>query len=155
MRHLIKTGALVCVLALTAACGGDGDETATESPSSSESTSSATPSESSSPTDEPTEEETSEPPEPQPEDQGTVIEVTFKNGKITPSGERVEAKAGEPITFEIDADAPGELHAHSTPEHSIDFEPGTSSYEIVIDQPGIVEVELHDPPVVVVQLEVR
>ena len=54
---------------------------------------------------------------------------------MTPAGDRVEAKAGEPITFEIDADAPGELHVHSTPEHEIEFEPGTSTHEVV-DRPA-------------------
>ena len=148
MRHLVKLGALVCVLALAAGCGDDGDDgTATETPSASESTSQAT----ESPTATETPSETAEAPEPE----GTVIQVTFKGGEVTPAGDRVEAKAGEPITFEIDADAPGELHVHSTPDHEIEFEAGTSTHEIVIDQPGIVEVELHDPEIVVVQLELR
>ena len=148
MRHLVKLGALVCVLAIAAGCGDDGDDgTATETPSASESTSQAT--ESPSATESPT--EASETPEPE----GTVVQISFQGGEVTPAGERVEAKAGEPVTFEIDADAPGELHVHSTPDHEIEFEPGTSSHEIVIDQPGIVEVELHDPEIVVVQLELR
>ncbi|GAA2119978.1 hypothetical protein [Nocardioides bigeumensis] len=86
---------------------------------------------------------------------GTVVQVIFKDGQITPNGDRIMADAGEPITFDIDADAAGELHFHSTPEQSIDFEPGTSSYDIVIDQPGIVEVELHEPEMLVAQLEIR
>ena len=152
MRHLVTLGALVCVLAIAAGCGDDGDDgTATDTPSASESTSQATedPTESASATATPS--ETAEAPEPE----GTVIPISFKGGEVTPAGDRVEAKAGEPITFEIDADAPGELHVHSTPDHEIAFEPGTSSHEIVIDQPGIVEVELHDPEIVIVQLELR
>jgi hypothetical protein len=148
MRHLVKLGALLCVLAIAAGCGDDGDDgTATETPSASESTSQAT----ETPTESPSASETSEAPEPE----GTVIAISFKDGEVTPAGDRVEAKAGEPIIFEIDADAPGELHVHSTPDHEIEFEAGTSSQEIVIDQPGIVEVELHEPAIVVVQLEVR
>ena len=152
MRHLVKLGALVCVLVIAAGCGDDGDDgTATDTPSASESTSQATetPSATETPTESPS--ETSEAPEPE----GTVIPIELREGEVTPTGDRVEAKAGEPITFEIDADAPGELHVHSTPDHEIEFEPGTSTHEIVIDQPGIVEVELHDPAIVVVQLEVR
>ena len=149
MRHLVKVGTLLCVLALAAGCGDDGDDgTATDAPSapSEPSESTATPSEPS-----PSEKETSEAPAPK----GTVVEVTLEDGQITPNGERVQAKAGEPVTFEIDADAPGELHVHSTPDYEIAFEAGTSSHEIVIDQPGIVEVELHEPALVVVQLELR
>ena len=150
MRHLVTAGALVCVLALATACGSDDDGAADDTPSASESTSSptetTTPDE---PTPSPSEDETSEAPE------GNVIDVVLKGGQVTPNGERVQVEAGEPITFAIDADAPGELHVHSTPDHEIEFEVGTSSHEIVIEQPGIVEVELHDPALVVVQLEVR
>ena len=150
MRHLVKLGALVCVLVIAAGCGDDGDgATATDTPSASESTSQTTETPSATETPSETPSETSEAPE------GTVIQIELRDGQVTPSGERVEATAGEPITFEIDADAPGELHVHSTPDHEIEFEPGTSTHEIVIDQPGIVEVELHDPAIVVVQLEVR
>lgn len=86
---------------------------------------------------------------------GHAIGVTVKDGAVTPSGQRVEVTAGEPITFVIDSDVAGELHAHSSPEHEIEFEPGTTEAEITIDRPGIVDVELHEPATLVVQLEVR
>jgi hypothetical protein len=140
---------LVLVVGLAAGCGGT-DDTAGDDPTPTESTSQSTQSPSS---DEPSPSE-SEPTESEAPS-GTVVQVTFKDGTLTPDGDRIKAAAGEPITFEIDADAAGELHFHSTPEQSIDFEPGTSSYEITIDQPGIVEVELHDPPLLMAQLEVR
>ena len=85
----------------------------------------------------------------------TVIEVTLADGQVTPAGDRVRAAAGEPITLRIDADVAGELHVHSVPESEIAFDAGTSEHEITIDQPGVVEVELHEPPLVVVQIEVR
>ena len=149
--------ALVLVLGLAAGCGdGDtaGDDKAGDDPTPSEATSqpTETPSESAS-TDEPTDEPSASESESAPT--GTVVQVTLKDGQITPDGDRIKAGAGEPITFDIDADAAGELHFHSTPEQSIDFEPGTSSHEIVIDQPGIVEVELHEPEMLVAQLEIR
>jgi len=152
MRHLLTAAALVCVLAVTAACGAD--ETQDENPTATETTAtepappsvSATPEESETPSEEP---------EPEPEPEGTVIEMTLADGKVTPAGDRVQAEAGEPITFVIDADTGGELHVHSTPESEISFEAGVSEHEIVVDQPGVVEVELHEPALVVVQLEVR
>ena len=156
MRHMLTVGALVGVLALTAGCG-DGDDTPGADPTSSGSTSSgSTPSASTSQaTDSPTGSASPDDPTSSEAPEGTVVRMTLKDGQVSPNGERIEVEAGEPVTFEIDADAAGELHAHSNPEQSIEFEPGTSSHEIVIDQPGIVEVELHDPALVVVQLEVR
>lgn len=84
-----------------------------------------------------------------------VVDVAIANGKVTPSGDRVEVGVGQPVTFEVTADAPGELHVHSEPEHSVEFQAGSTSETITIDQPGVVEVELHEPPVVVVQLQVQ
>jgi glucose/arabinose dehydrogenase len=148
MRHIMTAAALACVLALAAGCGDDAGtaDTATSADPTS-STPSASSSASASDEASPTEKTTPEPP-------GTVIEMTLKDGAVTPSGDRVEVAAGEPITFVITADAPGELHVHSAEGPEIEFEPGTSEHEVTIDQPGVVEVELHDPELIVVQLQV-
>jgi plastocyanin len=85
---------------------------------------------------------------------GQTIEVTIKDGAVEPNGERVEAKVGEPITLEITADEPGEIHVHSTPEQEIEYDAGTSSHELTIDKPGVVDVESHTLEKTIVQLEV-
>jgi glucose/arabinose dehydrogenase len=147
MRHIMTAGVLACALALTAACGG---ESATDDTTTTTETTS-TPSETATTEASPSEEGSTEEPEPE----GTVVEMTFEHGHVTPNGDRVEATAGEPITFVIDADAPGELHVHSAAGTMIAFGPGVSEHTFTVDRPGIVEVELHDPPLIVVQLEVR
>ena len=86
---------------------------------------------------------------------GVVVDITFDGDSVTPNGERIDAKVGEPVTLNIDADAPGELHVHSTPEQEIAYDAGTSTHEVTFDQPGIVDVESHDLEKVVVQVEVR
>ena len=86
---------------------------------------------------------------------GVVVDVTFKGDSVTPNGERIDAKVGEPITLNIDAETAGELHVHSTPEQEIAYDAGTSTHEVTFDQPGIVDVESHDLEKVVVQVEVR
>ncbi len=86
---------------------------------------------------------------------GDTIRITFEDGSVTPRGERFEMTAGEPVEIEIKADEPGELHVHSTPEQSLPYGAGTNTLKLTIDQPGVVDVEAHDPDVVVVQLEVR
>jgi hypothetical protein len=87
--------------------------------------------------------------------QPVVVSVTIADGEVEPSGERVPVKAGQPVEFDVTSDVAGELHVHSDPDHSIEIEPGTTQETVTINRPGVVEVELHDPEVVVVQLEVR
>ena len=72
---------------------------------------------------------------------GTSIDITIKNGKVSPSGERVEAKVDEPVTLHIDADTAGELHVHATPEQEIEFPEGVSTKKLTIDRPGVVDVD--------------
>ena len=83
-----------------------------------------------------------------------TIDITVKDGKVTPHGDRVKAQVGQPVTLNIDADTSGEIHVHSSPEQEIEFDKGTSTKKLTIDQPGIVDVEDHALEQVIVQLEV-
>lgn len=85
----------------------------------------------------------------------TRVEISFQDGLYDPNGARVKVGVGDPVVLVIDADAEGSLHVHSTPEQDITFSEGTSEHEVVIDRPGVVEVEAHDPTSIVLQLEVR
>lgn len=100
---------------------------------------------------------TSESPSPTKEPGGDVrtIEITVEGDTVSPSGERVEVSLGEEVVLEVIADAPGELHVHSTPERQLAYEAGTTSFPLTFDQPGVVEVESHDLGLIIVQLEVR
>lgn len=89
-----------------------------------------------------------------PEPAGTVVQITIDGGSVEPSGARVEAEVGDPITLRITSDREGELHVHSTPEQEIPFGNGTTEAELTIDRPGVVEVEDHHSGLVIVQLEV-
>jgi hypothetical protein len=82
------------------------------------------------------------------------VDITIKNGKVSPNGDRVKAELGKPITLKIDADTAGELHVHATPEQEIAFGKGTSTKKLTIDKPGIVDVEDHELEQVIVQLQV-
>ncbi len=74
---------------------------------------------------------------------------------MTPNGDRVDVKAGEPVTLNVTADAAGEIHVHSNPEQELEYDAGETTLTLTIDQPGIVEVESHDLDKVIVQLEVQ
>jgi hypothetical protein len=88
---------------------------------------------------------------------GDSVAITIKRegDEFTPNGERVELAVDQTLVLTIDADEAGELHVHSTPEQEIQYDAGTSEHELTIDRPGVVEVESHEPPLVLLQLEVR
>ncbi len=83
-----------------------------------------------------------------------TIDITIKDKAVKPSGSKVEVKAGTPIHLRIDSDMAGELHVHSSPEQEIEFKAGTTEKTLTIDQPGVVDVEIHQLDKVVVQLQV-
>jgi hypothetical protein len=88
--------------------------------------------------------------------QPKVIDVTFQGDSVTPNGERVQVAVGQPITLHVTADAPGEIHVHSSPEQELEYDKGTSDVKLTpIDAPGTVDVESHALEKVIVQLEVR
>jgi hypothetical protein len=84
---------------------------------------------------------------------GTSIDITIKDGRATPNGDRVEVEVGAPVALHIDADTAGEIHVHSTPEQEIEFTKGRSTKTLTITKPGIVDVEDHALDQVIVQLE--
>ncbi len=64
-------------------------------------------------------------------------------------------KVGQPITLHVTADAPGEIHVHSSPEQELEYDQGTTDVQLTpITTPGTVDVESHALEKVIVQLEV-
>jgi hypothetical protein len=85
-----------------------------------------------------------------------TIDVTVEGDSVTPNGDRVEVKVGQPIELVVKADADGEIHVHSDPEHEFEYASGTTTLApFTIDKPGIVEVESHSLEKTIVQLEVQ
>ena len=84
-----------------------------------------------------------------------TINVTFSGDTVTPNGERVTVKAGQPIELVVKADKAGEIHVHSNPEQELEYGVGTTTLKLTIDQPGIVEVESHSLEKTILQLQVQ
>jgi hypothetical protein len=146
MRRTLATMAvLFCTSALVSGCGGSDDGDISTEPTSTEASSSeATP----------TDPASSEPTETTRDVQ--QIEVTIVGDTVTPNGERVEVPVGEPVEFIVESDRPGEIHVHSTPEQTFEYQKGVSTLELdPIDRPGVVDVESHTLEKTIVQLEVR
>jgi hypothetical protein len=89
------------------------------------------------------------------DDNVVTIEITFEGDTVEPNGERVEVGVRQPIDLVVEADKPGEIHVHSTPEQSFPYEAGTTTLKLEIAKQGVVDVEAHEPDQVIVQLEVR
>jgi len=85
-----------------------------------------------------------------------TIEVTIEGDDVTPNGDRVDVKVGQPVELVVKADAEGEIHVHSEPEQELEYAEGTTTLPpFTIDKPGIVEVESHALEKTIVQLEVK
>jgi hypothetical protein len=84
-----------------------------------------------------------------------VVTITIEGDGVDPNGKKIDVDAGEPVILDITADAPGEIHVHSTPEQEIEYDAGESQHTLTFDRPGVVEVESHTLEKVIVQLQVR
>jgi ABC-type glycerol-3-phosphate transport system substrate-binding protein len=74
-----------------------------------------------------------------------VIDVTFSGDSVTPNGELIKVDVGQPIELDVTADAPGEIHVHSTPEQELEYDKGSSTITVApITAPGRITVESHD-----------
>jgi len=84
-----------------------------------------------------------------------TVDITFKGDTVTPEGESVKVKAGDPLKLHITADKAGEIHVHSSPEQHIEYAAGTTDKTVTIDQPGVVDVESHTLDKLILQVQVR
>jgi hypothetical protein len=86
---------------------------------------------------------------------GPGLDVTIKGDQVSPNGEEVDLASGETMTFVVTSDRAGEMHVHAKPDQYLEFGVGTSRLDLVIDTPGVVEVEDHETGDVVALIEVR
>jgi hypothetical protein len=153
MRHTrIALAATTVAALLLAGCGGN-DSGAEDEPAGG--TTSEAPASTPSEPETSETEESEEPEDSKPLPQGPFADIKLEGDKASPNGERIKLGVGEKLTLRIDSDRPGELHVHSTPEQEISFPAGQSEKRLVIEQPGVVDVEEHESGLVLLQLEVR
>jgi hypothetical protein len=85
-----------------------------------------------------------------------VIDITVNGSSITPNGDRIPVSVGQRIEFDVTADAPGEIHVHSSPEQEFEYDKGSSTIDVKpITAPGIITVESHTLNKVILQLEAQ
>jgi|tagenome__1003787_1003787.scaffolds.fasta_scaffold20431500_2 hypothetical protein len=74
-----------------------------------------------------------------------VIDITFDGSSVTPNGTDIEVEVGQRIELDVTADAPGEIHVHSSPEEQeFEYDKGSQTFTVKpIPAPGQVVVESH------------
>jgi len=107
------------------------------------------------PTASPTSSPTSSSASPSPA--GTAIEVTVAGKTVTPAPSTISASPGEQISLTLTSDRGGEMHVHpADPELETEIAPGTKTYTFTVtEQPGVYEVELHDPDLLLFEIKVQ
>lgn len=95
-------------------------------------------------------------------DDGVVVEVMIEDGRARPAGDRVDVPTGETVELVVMADSAGLIHVqHGEGDEDddqgrqIEYQPGTTTFALEMGRTGTVDVELHDPDQLLVQLEVR
>lgn len=94
-------------------------------------------------------------------DDGVVVEVMIEDGRARPAGDRVDVPTGETVELVVMADSAGLIHVQPGGDDQddqakeIEYQPGTTTFALEMDRTGTVDVELHDPDQLLVQLEVR
>jgi ABC-type glycerol-3-phosphate transport system substrate-binding protein len=74
-----------------------------------------------------------------------VIDITINGSSTSPSGETIDVAVRQRIELRVTADAPGEIHVHSSPEEQeFEYDKGSSTLEVKpIQTPGRIPVESH------------
>lgn len=149
MRTLASLTIALAVLVALAGCSSDDTPTAADPPTPASDSTGSSPS--TSPSAAPTPSPSVAPEEPA----RTALEVTIAGDDVGPNGESIELDVDETLTISVASDRAGELHVHSKPEQYVEFPEGTSTQEITVETPGVVDIEEHDSGVVVAQLRVQ
>lgn len=84
-----------------------------------------------------------------------TIAIELADGKVSPSGSRVDLSKGEPFVLDITSDRDDEVHVHGF-DKEIEVRAGKRvKVEMVADRTGRYEVESHHPELLIVVLQIR
>lgn len=84
-----------------------------------------------------------------------TIVIELADGKVKPSGERVNLRKGEPFVLDITSDRDDEVHVHGF-DAEVQVKAGKrAKLELTADRTGRYEVESHHPALLIVVLQIR
>ena len=86
-----------------------------------------------------------------------TIEITQSQGKVTPSGQKLDVKVGQTVRLTVTSDADDDIHAHTGGDgYELEVMAGQpAAGEFVLSSPGSFEVESHNLEQVIVILNAR
>ena len=93
----------------------------------------------------------------QSNDGSVTLEIVLAGDEVTPTGKQVEVRVGQRVQLRVDSDVTDELHVHSAPAEKL-FEISADDdqrFQLVPQQPGQFDVEVHSSGTLVAQLVVR
>lgn len=74
---------------------------------------------------------------------GPVLTVQVDKDRVRPNSAQLEVDTGQELRIRMESTRAVELHVHSSPEQTLDFEAGRSSKTITFERAGVVEIEEH------------
>ena len=86
------------------------------------------------------------------------IDVSIKNGKVDPSGKKIEVPVGATVVLNVTSDEDDEIHAHigSGDGYSLEVQAGKPAQgQFIVQDSGSFEVESHHLGKIIVILNVR
>lgn len=83
------------------------------------------------------------------------MEVAASDGEVSPPPDQVDLAVGETLTLVVTSDRDSELHAHGFEVTQPVPAGEPTTVDLTGNSPGVYEVELHDPDVLLLQVAVR
>jgi hypothetical protein len=86
-----------------------------------------------------------------------TIDITIAAGKVTPSGQKIDAKVGQQVIMNVTSDMDDEIHAHTGGDgYELEVPAGKpTTGTFTLTDPGSFEVESHHLSKVIVILNAR
>lgn len=84
-----------------------------------------------------------------------TLEVEVSDGRVTPAPSQVDLGVGETLRLVVTSDRDSEVHGHGFEVDAPVPAGEPTSIELVGETPGVFEVELHDPDLLLLQIAVR
>lgn len=95
-----------------------------------------------------------ETPAPMPHATIQVVEISLKNGRATPNGDRLPLAQNTILRLAITSDHDDEVHVHGYDVEIAVTAGATVTKDITLEQVGRFEIESHEPPLTILQLVV-
>lgn len=85
-----------------------------------------------------------------------LLEVTVTGTTVEPAPDQVDLAVGETLRLLVTSDGGSAIHTHGLGDIEAPLTPGEpTTVDLVGDVPGVYEVELHDPDLLLLQVAVR